>query len=203
MAINELDFSNRLTLDWSLPSDATFWSKHLYQNAMGEFPERLNKWETATLNDEMARPGFAGWLRNREKTRHFFHTRSIHTRCRNTTYLPIKSQRRRVKPRTLDARSQRRELRRSRRAEGTKKRKKSCVCESCGASRGRRFARGAVSHSSSSVVVAAVGHQRVSGCGRRRVASDEKRKRPRHVGGVDQSCLSVFFVLFVFSFFVF
>ena len=65
--IDELDFSNRMTLDWSLPSDATFWSKHLYQDENGEFPERLNTWETAALSDEMARPGFAGWLRNREK----------------------------------------------------------------------------------------------------------------------------------------
>jgi type III restriction enzyme len=66
-AIDELDFSNRMTLDWSLASDATFWPKHLYQNEKGEFPERLNRWEMATLNEEMARPGFAGWLRNRER----------------------------------------------------------------------------------------------------------------------------------------
>jgi len=58
-AIDELDFSNRLTLDWSLPGDAAFWPLHLYQDEKGQFPERLNKWETATLNDEMSRPGFA------------------------------------------------------------------------------------------------------------------------------------------------
>ena len=66
-AIDEMDFSNRLTLDWSRPADAAFWPLHLYQDEEGQFPERLNKWETAVLNEEMLRPGFVGWLRNREK----------------------------------------------------------------------------------------------------------------------------------------
>jgi type III restriction enzyme len=65
--MNELDLSDRLTLDWSVPTDASRWPKHLYQDEKGMLPERLNKWETATLNEEMARPDFLGWLRNREK----------------------------------------------------------------------------------------------------------------------------------------
>jgi len=66
-APNELDLSNRLTLDWSVPTEATHWSKHLYQDSEGMLPDRLNKWETATLKEEMAREDFMGWLRNREK----------------------------------------------------------------------------------------------------------------------------------------
>jgi type III restriction enzyme len=64
---NELDLSSRLTLDWSVPIEATRWPNHLYQDAEGYLPDRLNKWETATLKEEMARKDFMVWLRNREK----------------------------------------------------------------------------------------------------------------------------------------
>jgi type III restriction enzyme len=64
---NELNLSSRLTLDWSVPTDATNWPKHLYQNPEGMLPDRLNKWETATLKEEMMRDDFLGWLRNKER----------------------------------------------------------------------------------------------------------------------------------------
>jgi type III restriction enzyme len=66
-ALTELDFCNRLTLDWSVPTAAAKWPKHLYQDSEGLLPDRLNKWETASLKEEMAREDFVGWLRNREK----------------------------------------------------------------------------------------------------------------------------------------
>ena len=58
--LNELDFSNRLTLDWSVPTEATKWTNHLYQDSEGMLPDRLNKWETATLKEEMSTRGFPG-----------------------------------------------------------------------------------------------------------------------------------------------
>ena len=50
-----------------MPANATKWPKHLYQDSEGLLPDRLNKWETATLKEEMARDDFIGWLRNRER----------------------------------------------------------------------------------------------------------------------------------------
>jgi len=64
---DELDFTNRLTLDWSVPAGATQWRGHLYQDQNGFFPEKLNTWEVATLNEEMAQEDFVGWLRNKER----------------------------------------------------------------------------------------------------------------------------------------
>ena len=40
---------------------------HIYQDEEGRLPEKLNTWEAATLNEEMARPDFVGWLRNRDR----------------------------------------------------------------------------------------------------------------------------------------
>lgn len=64
--LDVLDFKNRLTLDWSRPVGATNWQRHLYQSSDSAFPEKLNTWETAALNEEMAHPDFAGWLRNKD-----------------------------------------------------------------------------------------------------------------------------------------
>ena len=65
--LDGLDFEGRLTLDWSIPSGYTAWDRHLYQDQNGRLPERLNSWEAATLKEEMARPDFVGWLRNRDR----------------------------------------------------------------------------------------------------------------------------------------
>lgn len=62
-----MDLDSRLTLDWSAPTDAPRWKKHLYQDAKGNVPEKLNTWEAAVLNEEIARGDFVGWLRNRER----------------------------------------------------------------------------------------------------------------------------------------
>jgi NAD(P)-dependent dehydrogenase (short-subunit alcohol dehydrogenase family) len=39
----------------------------LYQDVVGKFPEKLNTWETAVLEQEMTASNFAGWLRNKER----------------------------------------------------------------------------------------------------------------------------------------
>jgi type III restriction enzyme len=42
------------------------WSKHLFADGKGYFhpSPRLNRWEQLTLEEEMGRKGFRGWLRN-------------------------------------------------------------------------------------------------------------------------------------------
>ena len=65
--VDFMDFDNRLTLDWSAPADAPMWKNHVYADKKGLVPEKLNSWETLVLKEEMARPDFAGWLRNRER----------------------------------------------------------------------------------------------------------------------------------------
>lgn len=44
--------------------EATAWPKHLYIDAAGTYPAKLNTWESKTLREELDRPDFAGWLRN-------------------------------------------------------------------------------------------------------------------------------------------
>jgi type III restriction enzyme len=65
--LDALDLEGRLTLDWSIPGGYTLWERHLYQDQDGRLPEKLNSWEAATLKEEMARPDFLGWLRNRDR----------------------------------------------------------------------------------------------------------------------------------------
>ena len=65
--MDEMDFSKIETMDWSARRDSVRWPGHLYQDADGMLPERLNSWETSTLTEEMARLDFAGWLRNRDR----------------------------------------------------------------------------------------------------------------------------------------
>ena len=65
--LDALNLEGRLTLDWSIPSGYTLWERHLYQDQDGRLPEKLNSWEAATLKEEMARPDFLGWLRNRDR----------------------------------------------------------------------------------------------------------------------------------------
>jgi hypothetical protein len=40
------------------------WAKHLYVDARGEAPIKLNRWESPTIHDEIIRPETLGWLRN-------------------------------------------------------------------------------------------------------------------------------------------
>lgn len=40
------------------------WAKHLYVDARGEAPIKLNRWEGPTIQDEIVRPETLGWLRN-------------------------------------------------------------------------------------------------------------------------------------------
>lgn len=40
------------------------WAKHLYVDARGEAPIKLNKWEGPTITGEITRPETLGWLRN-------------------------------------------------------------------------------------------------------------------------------------------
>ena len=44
--------------------EPTTWPGHLYVDASGAFPAKLNKWEARTIEAEMRKPGFVGWLRN-------------------------------------------------------------------------------------------------------------------------------------------
>lgn len=58
---------------WGLPeriverAEGDFWKKHLYINQSGDFQTELNSWEAAVIREEMKRPDFVGWLRNRER----------------------------------------------------------------------------------------------------------------------------------------
>jgi type III restriction enzyme len=40
------------------------WERHLYVDQDGKFGAKLNKWETAVLQAELAKPEVTGWLRN-------------------------------------------------------------------------------------------------------------------------------------------
>lgn len=58
---------------WGLPeriverAEGEFWKKHLYASDKGDFQTELNTWEAAVIREEMKRPDFVGWLRNRER----------------------------------------------------------------------------------------------------------------------------------------
>ncbi len=43
------------------------WEKHLYQDGGGLYSARLNTWETATMEAELARPEAVAWLRNPDR----------------------------------------------------------------------------------------------------------------------------------------
>jgi type III restriction enzyme len=62
--LDNMDVSTRLTLDHSVPAGAKWLTKHLYQNDDGLFPEKLNTWEAAVLDEELARGDVVAWLRN-------------------------------------------------------------------------------------------------------------------------------------------
>ena len=47
----------------SRKSDVT-WSKHLYVDEHGNFPDKLGTWEAKTIEEEMDRDDFVAWLRN-------------------------------------------------------------------------------------------------------------------------------------------
>jgi len=59
--------------DWGLPDRIVErnvgdkWQKHLYCNEEDAFQCKFNTWEQATLEAEMRRIDFVGWLRNRER----------------------------------------------------------------------------------------------------------------------------------------
>lgn len=53
------------TLD--VKKEGTRWEHHLYADADGRFPAKLNTWETQVLEEEMRRDGFVGWLRNTDR----------------------------------------------------------------------------------------------------------------------------------------
>jgi type III restriction enzyme len=40
------------------------WPRHVYQDAEGMFPAKLNSWESAVLTEELQDPSVVGWLRN-------------------------------------------------------------------------------------------------------------------------------------------
>jgi type III restriction enzyme len=43
------------------------WKSHLYVDGFGLFPAALNRWETAVMNEELAREDVAFWLRNPDR----------------------------------------------------------------------------------------------------------------------------------------
>jgi type III restriction enzyme len=43
------------------------WKNHLYVDGYGLFPAALNRWETAVINEELARGDIANWLRNPDR----------------------------------------------------------------------------------------------------------------------------------------
>lgn len=47
----------------SKKSDVT-WSKHLYVDEDGNYPDKLGTWEAKTIEEEMGRDDFVAWLRN-------------------------------------------------------------------------------------------------------------------------------------------
>ncbi len=45
-------------------ADLPTFASHLYADAKGRFPTKLNDWETSVVNTELKRPSFVAWYRN-------------------------------------------------------------------------------------------------------------------------------------------
>ena len=48
-------------------SDLEAFRGHIYSDAVGKFPVKLNDWETTVINAEIARPSFVAWYRNPQR----------------------------------------------------------------------------------------------------------------------------------------
>lgn len=59
-----LELAGRLTIDYSIPSGSVYFPRHVYQTATGHFPDKLNTWETAVIEEELQREDVVAWFRN-------------------------------------------------------------------------------------------------------------------------------------------
>jgi hypothetical protein len=48
-------------------SDLEAFGGHIYSDAVGKFPVKLNDWETTVISAEIARPSFVAWYRNPQR----------------------------------------------------------------------------------------------------------------------------------------